>query len=249
MRGMSPSAEATTVSCPCGATMEVDLRSPSRRVTCPECRQALELLITTDPGTKKKRVGILIASDAMTPRKGKSKSRSGGPADEVHKAKCTCGALIMVDPESMDSVHTCASCGAGFTAVLKRGRGPGLSTLVLMHVKASPVTKVKPKPTVPAKEAALRAAAGGPLASPARENILLMAKGDLGAQEVLDRGEDGTFIACFCGKEIPFRASAQKEMMKCPECALSFRLFLALHPRTKKPMAVTLPRGPVKPKP
>ncbi len=255
--------DLSTVSCTCGATIELNLASGEEIVFCPDCKETLQLSVTVDPVTKAKRVGVVFSTGALLTRKGrKGQTRAGGAAgDEVHKAKCTCGAQILVDPAGIDSVHTCASCGAGFTAVLKRGKGPGLSTLVLMPVDAMPLAKLKaapraapkpvPRPAPPAKPAPApppptksRSAASRPLdaaATPAREHLLSIHKGEVGAQAIEVR-EDGSTIACFCGKEIRLRGEANREIHKCAECGTAYRLFYAFDPRTKTPMVVMLPR-------
>jgi hypothetical protein len=256
----------STVSCPCGATMEVDLGSGEEVLFCSECRETLQLAISVDPVTKKKRVGVVLSMGALLSQKDRKGEEKGG----VHKAKCTCGAMIFVDPQAVDSVHTCGKCGAGFSAVLKRGKTPGLSTLVLRPMQAAPVAKASkpasagklpsfkgPKPaSAPAKTAtpASSGAAGKPkpvpaafdaAATPAREQLITFHKGDMGAQAIQVR-EEGSFIACFCGKEIKLKGEASREVHKCGDCSTAYRLFYAFDPRTKSPMVVMLPRSATK---
>ena len=250
--------DISTVSCPCGATMEVDLRAGEDVVFCSECRETLQLAISVDPVTKKKRVGVVLSMGALLSQKDRKGETKGG----VHKAKCTCGAMIFVDPQAVDSVHTCGKCGAGFSAVLKRGKTPGLSTLVLRPMQAAPVTKAAkpasagrlpsfkgPKPApVPAKAPVKAPAAPVKIdaaATPAREQLITFHKGDMGAQAIQVR-EDGSYIACFCGKEIRLKGEANREVHKCSDCSTAYRLFYAFDPRTKNPMVVMLPRSATK---
>jgi hypothetical protein len=268
--------ETATVSCPCGATIEIDLASGDEVFFCPDCRETLQLSVSVDPVTKKKRVGVVLSMGALLTQKGrKGETRvPGQPAAQVHKAKCTCGAQILVDPQSIDSVHSCGKCGAGFTAMLKRGSGPGLSTLVLRPVEAAPVTKAKPAPA-PAPRPVAKATSAAPpkpapkapppappprpkpvaapppapaidaAATPAREQLLTIHKGDMGAQSIAVR-EDGSYIACFCGKDLKLKGEANREIHKCAECGASYRLFYAFDPRTRSPMVVMLPRAAAK---
>jgi hypothetical protein len=247
------------VSCPCGATFGIDLASSPEEAACPECRETLQLVIQADPVTKKKRVGILVSMGAVQPKKGRGRGTTRTPAtaaqEEYYKSKCTCGAQVLVDPKSVDSVHSCTNCGAGFTAILKQGRTPGLHTLVLMPIRTMSITKEKtkttvkpapaPAPAAPAKAAAASRPAAGPsmaAASPAKENLLMMSKGDIGAQEIKsDEGESQT-ILCHCGEELALLGNFHREITKCAACGLAFRVFAAVHPKTKKAMAITLPR-------
>ncbi len=259
--------DVSTVSCPCGATMEVDLGAGDDVLFCPECRETLQLAVSVDPVTKKRRVGVVLSMGALLSqkgRKGETKVGAVPAAGDVHKAKCTCGAMIFVDPQAVDRVHSCGKCGAGFSAVLRRGKTPGLSTLVLRPVEAAPVTKVAakavpaarpaappppkpaPKPPVVVRRAPPAApAAFDAAATPAREQLVTFHKGDMGAQSIQVRA-DGSFIACFCGKEIKLKGEANREVHKCADCATAYRLFYAFDPRTKSPMVVMLPRPATK---
>ena len=79
MSKASSRPDLSTVSCPCGASMEIDLSKPSPVAVCPDCGQMLEVLVTVDPRTKVKRVGILVKPGAVAPRQSKTKiSLSGG---------------------------------------------------------------------------------------------------------------------------------------------------------------------------
>ncbi len=97
-----------------------------------------------------------------------------------------------------------------------------------------------PEARKPAPEPAKPKAAG--VLAPGKESLLLTAKGDLGAQEMV-AGEEGSRIYCFCGKEIVLAEDAANRILRCTECGLSFRVILAVEPRTKKQMAITLPRA------
>jgi hypothetical protein len=312
-----PDPEVAIVSCPCGASVEADLGGRRPVVVCPECKESLKVVVTLDPRTGKKRVGILVSPMAVVPEKPR-KAVKGAPAAAVgegmFKPLCTCGSEVIVDFRSVDSVFTCGWCGASFTAFLKTDKESGEKVPVLIPVQVMPMAKERakssrklPKVAEPPKaktsrkgaapleeleeleappvetaktrttrrEAAApepRAEASGmpkpktvrrgpeekkpaaeqgksrmglkpPVSVPGRESLFLTAKGEIGAQEAV-MGEEGARIYCFCGKEIVLVGDATNRLLRCVECGLSFRVFLAVEPRTKKPMAVTLPRAP-----
>ena len=315
MTANEPESEVAVVSCPCGASVEADLGGRRPVVVCPECKESLKIVVTLDPRTGKKRVGILVSPMAVVPEKPK-KAQKGAPAAAVaegmFKPLCTCGSEVIVDFRSVDSVFTCGWCGASFTAFLKTDKETGEKTPVLIPVQVMPVAKDRPKstrklpkvaeapkaktarkaaappleeleeleaPSEAQKKTARREAAAPeppaeepeapkpktirrsaeekkaelskskvglkppPPSVPGKESLFLTARGEIGAQEAVV-GEEGARIYCFCGKEIMLVGDAANRLLRCVECGLSFRVFLAVEPRTKKPMAVTLPRGP-----
>ncbi len=287
--------EVETVSCPCGASVEVDLGGRRPVVVCPECKESLKIVVTLDPRTGKKKVGILVSPMAVVPKKAKAKAPAKGPkapapvAEGMYKPLCACGSEVIVDFRSVDSVFTCGWCGASFTALLKTDKETGEKTPVLIPVQVVPLAKDRPKstrrlpkapeaprpktvrkaaaavleeieeleeappPAAPKPKTARRAPEKAPAPSPAapavpgKESLLLMAKGKIGAQEI-SAGEEGSRIYCFCGKDILLAEDAQSKLLRCLECGLSFRVILAVEPRTNKPMAVTLPRSAPEPK-
>lgn len=308
----SPKGEAETVSCPCGASVEVDLGGRRPVVVCPECHETLKIVVTLDPRTGKKKVGILVSPMAVVPQKtGKEKAPAkaaralAAVGEGMYKPLCTCGSEVIVDFRSVDSVFTCGWCGASFTALLKTDKETGEKTPVLIPVQVVPLSKERPrssrklpKAPEPSKIKTTRkvAAAAAELeeiedlnesppksktvrrtapaeaptevetnqASPPRsrsatlkapppssaagkEALFLTAKGQIGAQEIVS-GEEGPRIYCFCGKEIVLLGEATNRLLRCVECGLSFRVITGLEPRTKKPMAVTIPRSAPSPK-
>ena len=70
----------------------------------------------------------------------------------------------------------------------------------------------------------------------------MMAKGEVGAQEVSFVGKD-QLIACFCGAMILLRDGFGREIVKCPVCSKGYRIFVAMQPKTKATMAVMIPRA------
>jgi hypothetical protein len=313
MTANEPESEVAVVSCPCGASVEADLGGRRPVVVCPECKESLKIVVTLDPRTGKKRVGILVSPMAVVPEKPK-KAQKGAPAaaEGMFKPLCTCGSEVIVDFRSVDSVFTCGWCGASFTAFLKTDKETGEKAPVLIPVQVMPVSKDRPKstrklpkvaeppkaktarkvsappledleeleaPSEAQKKTARREAAAPeppaeepeapkpktlrrspeekkaelsksrvglkppPPSVPSKESLFLTARGEIGAQEAVV-GEEGARIYCFCGKEIMLVGDAANRLLRCVECGLSFRVFLAVEPRTKKPMAVTLPRGP-----
>ncbi len=143
--------EVETVSCPCGASVEVDLGGREPVVACPECGMSLKVVVTLDPRTGKKRVGILVSPLAVVPTKPKEKAppkraKPGGPVGvDMFKPLCACGAEVIVDFRSVDSVFTCGWCGASYMACLKEDPESGEQTASLMPVQVVPLTKEKPK--------------------------------------------------------------------------------------------------------
>src|SRR5947207_3480839 len=132
-----------TLSCPCGAPVIVDGRRPVGIQTCIVCHLRLKTVVTTDPRTRKRTVGIIVSADAVTvkteavkpaatPKRAKTRVLSG-----AHNPRCACGARVPVDLSAMDAVHTCSWCGASYTAVAKGG------VPLLMPVEATPVEAPK----------------------------------------------------------------------------------------------------------
>lgn len=237
-----------SASCPCGAPLEIDPNETTQEIACPECGMTLEIAVAIDSRTKQVKLGILVKPTAVTHRTAK------GKGVEVHTAKCVCGALITVDSTQVHEVYTCSACEADYTAVLKKPKSGGMSTLVLRPLVAAPVTKKTaarpaakapapppPKPAPPPKVFA-KAAAPAPAPSAAgvaaKEKLLQMAKTDVGAQEV----QNGR-IVCFCRATIELKEGNPREIVKCGECGTGFRIFQATNPKTGEPMAVMIPRG------
>lgn len=308
----SSKGEVETVSCPCGASVEVDLGGRRPVVVCPECKESLKIVVTLDPRTGKKKVGILVSPMAVVPQKAaKEKPPAKAPkapaavGEGMYKPLCTCGSEVIVDFRSVDSVFTCGWCGASFTALLKTDKESGEKIPVLIPVQVVPMSKERPRssrrlpkapepaktkttrkvapaaaeleeiedlselppkpktvrraaPAEPRKEAEAEHAAPArsrsatlkappPSAAAGKEALFLTAKGQIGAQEIVS-GEEGPRIYCFCGKEIVLLGEATNRLLRCVECGLSFRVITGIEPRTKKPMAVTLPRSAPSPK-
>jgi hypothetical protein len=258
---MAGKGEISEVSCPCGASLRIDPNETTQEMACPECGMTLEIVVTVDSKTKLPKIGILVKPGAVTPRSGKGKG-------EIHIAKCVCGAQITIEEEHVDSVYTCVICDADYTASIRKAKS-GLSTLVLRQLVAAPaksnVRRVGPrgglptKTSVPAKTTVTKVIKGAPpptrsfksppIAATAanenaanREKMLLMAKGDVGAQEVSFVGKD-QLIACFCGAMILLRDGFGREIVKCPVCSKGYRIFVAMHPKTNSTMAVMIPRA------
>ena len=255
--------EVSEVSCPCGASLRIDPNETTQEMACPECGMTLEIVVSVDPKTKLPKVGILVKPGAVTPRSGKDQGK------EVHIAKCVCGAQITIEEDRVDSVYTCVICSADYTASIRKSKS-GISTLVLRPMappaprNTSKRTKGGPIPKaivikVPEKTTVTKVTKGAPpptrtWKSPpipqqpqtgggaAKEKLLLMAKGEVGAQEVSYVGKD-QLIACFCGGMILLRDGFNREIVKCPVCSKGYRIFLALQPKTAATMAVMIPRA------
>ncbi len=261
------SSKPDTVSCPCGATFEVDFKGgASVDVGCPDCGQLLEVVVSVDPRTKARRIGMFVKAASMAPRQS---AKGGGPKEDVHTVKCTCGAQLTIIYKSSDTIYTCSACDAEYTASLKQGRTGAVSALVLRPVLAMPMAEkpaakaptpkaapapaapkpaAKPAPAAPrpaAKAAPTRvpvpAPSSAPSAAAAKENLLMMVKGDIGAQEIVT-GEENSRIACFCGADLPLKGEFHREIHKCRECGASFRIFAATNPKGGSSMAVMIPR-------
>jgi len=247
--------EVSEVSCPCGASLRIDPNETSQEMACSECGMTLEIVVTTDPKTKQPKVGILVKPGAVTPRSGKGK--------EVHVAKCVCGAQITIEEDRVDSVYTCVICDADYTASIRKSKS-GISTLVLRPLIAAPTKNTSrrgaPKAST-AKQLPVPKVVKGVGAAPptrtwksppvtqpqtggaaAKEKLLLLAKGEVGAQEVAFVGKD-QLINCFCGAMILLREGFNREIVKCPVCGKGYRIFLALQPKTSATMAIMIPRG------
>jgi hypothetical protein len=225
-------------------------------MACPECGMTLEIVVTTDAKTKLPKVGILVKSASVTSRSGKGKGK------EVHVAKCVCGAQITIEEDRVDSVYTCVICSADYTASIRKSKS-GLSTLVLRPLVAAPAARntarrIGPRGGMPTKTTVTKVTKGAPTPtrsyrsppitpptvsenSANKEKLLLMAKGEVGAQEVMFVGKD-QLISCFCGGMILLRDGFGREIVKCPVCAKGYRIFVAMQPKTKATMAVMIPR-------
>lgn len=258
------STKPDTVSCPCGAAVEVDFKDEaSVDVVCPDCGQMLEVVVSIDPKSKARRIGMFVKSASMAPRQS---AKGGSSKDDVHTVKCTCGAQLTIVYKSSDTIYTCSACDAEYTASLKQGRTGAVSALVLRPVLAMPMaekpgasktpTKVPPPKAAPvpapaapkpaAKPAPKAAKPAAPAASAApagaKENLLMMVKGDIGAQEIVTAEGAGSTISCFCGAELPLKGEYHREIHKCRECGSSFRIFAATNPKGGASMAVMIPR-------
>ena len=253
--------EVSEVSCPCGASLRIDPNETTQEMACPECGMTLEIVVTVDPKTKLPKVGILVKPGAVTSRSGKDKGK------ESHIAKCVCGAQITIEEDRVDSVYTCVICGADYTASIRKSKS-GIPTLLLRPLVTAPAKntarRVGPKggltaKTVIEKSTVTKVTKGAPTptrtwksppisqqpqtgGAAAKEKLLLMAKGEVGAQEVSFIGKD-QLIACFCGGMILLREGFNREIVKCPVCSKGYRIFLAQQPKTAATMAVMIPRG------
>jgi DNA-directed RNA polymerase subunit RPC12/RpoP len=238
-----------SASCPCGAQLEIDPNETTQEIACPECGMTLEIAIAIDSRTKKVRLGILVKDTSLSQRSLKGKGQ------EMHTAKCVCGAMITVESGGVDSVYTCSACDADYTAIIKKSKTGGPGVLVLRPLVAAPVTKkTAPKTSVPPPKTLTTAKAPPPAAKPAtkppapavpgsaaalatKERFLQMAKSDVGAQEIV-----GGLVLCFCRATIKLKENFHREIVKCAECGTGFRIFQAVHPKTGDAMAVMIAR-------
>lgn len=283
------SSKPDTVSCPCGATVEVDFKGEaSVDAVCPDCGQMLEVVLSMDPKTKARRIGMFVKAASMAPR---HSNKGAGSKEDIHTVKCTCGAQLTIVYKSSDTIYTCSACEAEYTASLKQGRTGAVSALVLRPVLAMPMAgkpeakaaapaaaapkpaskpasgvmpaskpapkaappaarpasgvmppaKAAPKPAAKAAPTPAPAAVAPAAASAAKENLLMMVKGDIGAQEILTE-ETGSKIACFCGADLLLKGEYHREIHKCRECGSSFRIFAATNPKGGASMAIMIPR-------
>ena len=257
-------ADVSEVSCPCGASLRIDPNETTQEMACPECGMTLEIVVTTDPKTKQSKVGILVKQTAVNPRSGKTK--------EVHVAKCVCGAQITIEEDRVDSVYTCAICDADYTATIRKSKSglstlvlrpliaaPAKNTTRRAGAKGGLPARTAPPAKLPEKTTVTKVTRGAPpptrtfksppipaqpqsAGSAAKEKLMLLAKGEVGAQEISHVGKD-QLIACFCGGMILLRDGFSREIVKCPVCGKAYRIFLALQPKTAATMAVMIPRG------
>lgn len=253
---MTTPKSGMSASCPCGAQLEIDPNETTQEIACPECGMTLEICIAIDSRTKKVRLGILVKDTSLSQRSSKGKGQ------EMHTAKCVCGALLTVESGGMDAVYTCSACDADYTAIIKKSKTGGPGVLVLRPLVAAPVTKKTtakgpaspaPKTSVPPPKPVAKAppppapkvvnkpsapaAAGTAGGLAAKERFLQMAKTDVGAQEIV-----GDLVLCFCRATIKLKEGFHREIIKCPECGTGFRIFQAVHPKTGDAMAVMIAR-------
>ena len=216
---------SATVSCPCGASIEVDLRTSKPVRVCPECKESLTIVVAVD-SQGRQRIGTLVNPTALGAKKPAGKPPPAPPQTPA----CACGAQVAVDFRSVDSVYTCEWCGACYTAMARKDPETGVETPVLLAVRVVPL-KEKKDTTRRVKTASL----------PLKETLLVTATGKLGAQVLVER-DRGSIVYCFCKHEIAVSREASRRILKCPECGLSFRFFMAVDPKTGKPMGITVPQ-------
>jgi hypothetical protein len=216
-------APTRTLSCPCGAPVIVDGRRPAGSQVCVVCRQSLEIVVSTDPRTRKRTIGILVRPEAVTtrtqavrPAGAPKRAKTRVPAG-TNQPRCACGARVAVDLGVVDAVYGCPGCGACYTAVAKADGKTGPAVPHLIRVDAPPVE------------------------APDTRSFAL-SPDVIGAQPVRTRGQD-VWILCFCGRELPVESEATRQDRRCPGCGLSFQLVLAVEPGTHRAMAITLPRS------
>jgi hypothetical protein len=227
-------ASTCTLSCPCGAPVIVDGRRPEGVQVCVVCRQSLRIVVAVDPKTNKRRVGILVAPQAVTVKTEAVKVKASSPKTRVkppaaqgpQEARCSCGTGILVTPQELDALYTCVGCGRCYSAVARLDAKTGHSTPQLIPVE-----------TIPLEETPQPAAAPTPKGAEAD-----FASHVIGAQPLRNRDAE-VLMSCFCGREIPVDPDQHRQDLTCPGCGLSFQLIMAVEPGTHRPMAVTLPRA------
>ncbi len=227
---MASDSGPVTVSCPCGASIEVDPRTSKPVRVCPECKESLTIVVAVDPQTGHQRIGILVDPAAVGARRPGRKPPPAAPQAPA----CACGAQVVVDLRSVDSIYTCAWCGACYTAMAKKDPETGAETPVLLTVHVVPLKEKKAttrRMKVKTETASL----------PLKETLLVTSPGKLGAQALVER-DRGSIVYCFCKREIAVSREASRRVLKCPDCGLSFRFFMAVDPRTGKPMGITVPQ-------
>lgn len=219
-----------TLSCLCGAPVIVDGRHPEGEQVCVVCRQNLKIIVSIDPKTKKRRVGILVAPQTMTVRTAAVKLPKAAPKTRVKpptgpvETRCPCGTGITVDLSSVDAVYTCVGCGMCYTAVGKKEDGETVAKLIQLHTV----------PLADPGETQLVASTSS-VPPPPRGQVI-------GAQALRNRGED-VVMSCFCGAEISVNPDEHRQDLTCPGCSLAFQVMMAVEPGTHRPMAVTLPKS------
>ena len=225
-------APTCTLSCPCGAPIIVDGARPEGVQTCIVCRQTLKIVVATDPRTRKRCVGIVVAPEAVSTSTAavkpaskreatRSRAKPAPALSGVHNPKCACGARVPVTLAAVDTLYTCPWCGACYTAVCKKDEKTGAAVPLLMPVETVPLDAPAPK-------------AGG--------GSFHMTPDVIGAQPLRNRG-DAVFMSCFCRREIEIDPDAPRQDKTCPVCGISFQLVMAVEPGTHRPMVISLPRA------
>lgn len=255
-KGRSTAGSLYPVSCPCGASLVVDLKDPNALLSCPECKGTLQAVVSIDPRTSRRKVGIVVAPVAVTPSR-------PAPA-KTCVTICRCGARLAVELKAAGRSYACAACGALHKSVQQTDRVTGLRRLILVAAPAGGGPKGKPRTSVRTQMLKPSPAPAGapppppktePGAAPrkppsrgvkppveVKESLLMMAQGTIGAQPIA-RTEESSTVACFCGSRLALSDEAARRIVKCPECGKAYRIFLAVDPATKKPMAVMVPRS------
>jgi hypothetical protein len=232
-----------TLSCPCGAPIIVDSRRPEGVQVCIVCRMSLKVIVGTDPHTGKRRIGILVAPQAVTtvtetvkaparrePAAGARKTRTRPPLSGIRNPKCACGGKVPVNLGDVDALYTCPWCGACYTAVSKRDAKTGLDIPLLIPIATVPLDPPTEDLLIEENKES------------ARTGAFSMTPDVVGAQALKSRGET-VFMSCFCGREIELNPDENRQDGKCPGCGLGFQVVMAVEPGTHQPMVITLPRS------
>jgi hypothetical protein len=232
-----------TLSCPCGAPIIVDRGRPEGVQVCIVCHQSLKVVVTTEPRTRKRRIGIVVSPQALTTvtkavkpaskrEATRRRTRMAMPLAGAQNPKCACGAQVPVNLASVDAVYGCPWCGASYTAVARRDASTGTVTAVLMPVQAAPVEKGTSRKSAKSQGACPEQSRGA----------FHMTPDSIGAQAL--RTRDGmASISCTCGHELKLDPKTGQQERKCPGCGLSFQLVLAVEPVTGRAMVISLPRS------
>jgi DNA-directed RNA polymerase subunit RPC12/RpoP len=233
------------VSCPCGTSLRIDALKAERRLRCPTCGLVLSFVVTMDGRSRRPRVSIVVAPEAMKPegeslatvsaRKGEppaaaepkaSRTRVGGRTVRGVLGTCACGTSFPVDDQELASIQACPQCGTRYHVVVKVERGTRKKTAILVPVDPQPGRR----PAIaPAPPPATRAGRRTQVLGRGRTRVSRPPP----PKPPIPPGAQG--VDCPCGATLAVRRKDVARGMDCPACGRAVRFREVHDPQTLAP--------------
>lgn len=231
------------VSCPCGNAVRIDPMSSERSLRCPRCSYLIDFVVTVDKATKRPKVSIVVAPDAI---KGAGESLAAAskpkrlpppepeappPPPAASRAKsvvrgvfatCLCGEEFPVDDRELTTIQPCPRCGVKYHVVVKIERDTKKRTAMLVPVEGTPPP---PRPRV-SQISAPRATR-----APKRTRVTHAPKPR--ATAAVPPGAQA--VVCSCGESLVARRRDVEAGLTCGACGKVLRLMEDRDPQTLAP--------------
>jgi DNA-directed RNA polymerase subunit RPC12/RpoP len=229
------------VSCPCGNTVRIDTMTQARSFKCPRCSSQIGFVVTMDRATKRPKVSIVVAPDAIRiegESLGHAKAEEMSPpptprprpdAEGVF-GTCACGEEFLVDDEELTTIQPCPRCGVKYHVVVKMDRATKVRSAILV-----PVDGVKPQKSRSLSPQMLKATRTVKRAvAPEKTRVKTVPpKPVRKPAPVIPPGAQG--VDCPCGATLVARRQDVEAGLSCPECGRALRLMEDRHPQTLAP--------------